>query len=127
MSFKFRFNVGSIPLKCCVNTCLMSLQCLVGFTLVLRYYFWALLGEGALGDILTRIVSNSYFGKRPGARDMTVFGSSVGSHNIHWYLSTYIYGSNIVIKERSHCTGLGAQLPSAEVWGRSPWATEQKV
>ena len=31
----------------------------------------------ALGDILTSIVSNSYFGKRPGAREITTFGSIV--------------------------------------------------
>ena len=33
--------------------------------------FW--LGE-ALVNMLTSIVSNSHFGKRPGARDMTIFG-----------------------------------------------------
>ena len=34
----------------------------------------------ALGNILTSIVSNSHFGKRPGARDVTVFGYHVGPH-----------------------------------------------
>ena len=38
---------------------------------------------GALGNILNGIVSNSHAGKRPGARDMTIFGSHVGPHNIH--------------------------------------------
>ena len=32
----------------------------------------------ALGDIVFSIVSNSYFGKRSGARYMTIFGSHVG-------------------------------------------------
>jgi len=35
---------------------------------------------GTLGNILTSIVSNSLFGKRPGARDMTMFRSHVGLH-----------------------------------------------
>ena len=39
--------------------------------------FWVC---GALGNILRRIVSNSHFGKRPGAQDMTMFGSHVGPH-----------------------------------------------
>ena len=39
---------------------------------------------GAFGNILIRIVSNSDFGKRVGARDMTMFAAHVGRHNIHW-------------------------------------------
>ena len=35
---------------------------------------------GALGNILTSIVSNSLFGKRAGVQDMTILGSQVGSH-----------------------------------------------
>ena len=44
----------------------------------------------ALGNILTTIVSNSHFGKRPGPRDMTIFESHVGPHicNIR-YLKVY--------------------------------------
>ena len=44
----------------------------------------------ALGNILTSIVSNSHFWKRPGARDMIVFGSHVSPHipNID-YLEAY--------------------------------------
>ena len=34
----------------------------------------------ALGNTPTSLVSNSYFGKRPGAADMTVCGSRVGPH-----------------------------------------------
>ena len=43
-----------------------------------------------LGDVLTSIVSNSHFWKRPGARDMTILGAHVGSHilNIR-YLEAY--------------------------------------
>ena len=43
-----------------------------------------------LDNILTSIVSNSHFGKRPGARDMSIFGSHVGPHipNIG-YLEAY--------------------------------------
>jgi len=37
-------------------------------------------GCGTLGNILTSIVSNSLFGKRPGARDMTMFRCHVGPH-----------------------------------------------
>lgn len=37
---------------------------------------------GALGNILTAIVSNYHFGKRLGARDMTIFGFHFGGHNI---------------------------------------------
>ena len=36
--------------------------------------------KGTLGNILTSIVSNSYFGERPVVGDMTVFGSHVGLH-----------------------------------------------
>ena len=32
----------------------------------------------AFGNMLNSIVSNSQFGKRPGARDMTIFGFHVG-------------------------------------------------
>ena len=44
----------------------------------------------ALGEMLNSIVSNSHFGKRLGARDMTIVGSHVGPHitNIG-YLETY--------------------------------------
>ena len=34
----------------------------------------------ALGNMLTRSVSNSYFGKRPAARDMTILRFHVGLH-----------------------------------------------
>ena len=34
----------------------------------------------ALGDMLNSIESSSHFWKRPGARDMTIFGSHVGAH-----------------------------------------------
>ena len=33
-----------------------------------------------IGDILRSIVSNSHFGRRPGARDVNIFGSHVGPH-----------------------------------------------
>lgn len=46
--------------------------------------------EGAFGNMLTSIVPNSYFWKRLGARDMTVFGSHVGPDKIHQQLPTYI-------------------------------------
>ena len=36
--------------------------------------FWV---RWALGNMLISIVSNSYFGKRPGAREITTFGSIV--------------------------------------------------
>ena len=44
----------------------------------------------ALGNILKSIVSNSHFGKRPGARDMTILRCHVGAHipNIG-YLEVY--------------------------------------
>ena len=35
---------------------------------------------GALGNILISIVSNSHFGKRPGARDTTIFESHADPH-----------------------------------------------
>ena len=35
------------------------------------------------GNILTSIVSNSHFGKRPGTRDMTISGPNVGPHFSH--------------------------------------------
>ena len=34
----------------------------------------------ALGNMLGIIVSNSDWGKRPAARDKTIFGSHVGAH-----------------------------------------------
>ena len=37
----------------------------------------------ALGNMLTRIVSNSHFGKRPGDRDMTILMSLIGPHIPH--------------------------------------------
>ena len=40
----------------------------------------ALWVNGALGDILSSIVSNSHFRKRPVARDMTIFGSHILPH-----------------------------------------------
>ena len=46
----------------------------------------------ALGDMLTSIVSNSHFGKRPGARDMTIFGCHVGPH-IPNFVYREVYGS----------------------------------
>ena len=39
-------------------------------------FFWV---GGAFGNILIGIVPNSHFGKRRGARDMTIFGSHVAS------------------------------------------------
>ena len=41
----------------------------------------------ALWDMLNIIVSNSHFGKRPAAREMTTLGSHVGSQsaNYHWW------------------------------------------
>ena len=48
--------------------------------------FWV---ERTLDMILTSVVSNSHFGKRPVARDMTIFGSNVGPHvseNVCLYL-----------------------------------------
>ena len=39
--------------------------------------FWS---RGAHDNILTSFVSNSHFGKRSVARDMTIFGSHVGPH-----------------------------------------------
>ena len=44
----------------------------------------ALLAAGALGNMLTSIVSNSHFGKRLVTRDTTILGSQVGPHNMHW-------------------------------------------
>ena len=44
--------------------------------------FWV---RGAFGNMLTSIVPNSHFRKRPGARDMTIFGSHVGPHNFIGY------------------------------------------
>ena len=44
------------------------------------HYFGPLWANGALGDILTSIVSNSHFGKRLVARDMTICGFYVGPH-----------------------------------------------
>ena len=40
-----------------------------------------------LGDLLNIMVSNSHFGKWPGARDMTIFGSHVSPHvpNIRYF------------------------------------------
>ena len=61
-----------------------------------------LLVKGALGNILTSVVSNSHFGKRPGASD---FRSHIGSHifnigymkvygGIRRYMAVYeVYGS----------------------------------
>ena len=43
-------------------------------------HFWM---REALSNVLTSIVSNSHSGKRPGTRDMTIFGSHVGPRNIH--------------------------------------------
>mgnify|MGYP000267374036 CR=1 FL=1 len=40
---------------------------------------------GALGDMLTNIVSNSHFGKRPTAREMTTFVSHVVSESVNSY------------------------------------------
>ena len=37
----------------------------------------------ALGNMLTSIITNCHFGKRPGAGDMTILGSHVGPNNIH--------------------------------------------
>ena len=36
----------------------------------------------SLGDMLSIVVSNSHFGTRLGARDMTILGSHVGAHVI---------------------------------------------
>jgi len=46
---------------------------------------------------------------------MLIVGSYVGAHNIHRYLPMTIKECNIVIKKRSHCGGLEAQPPSAEL------------
>ena len=43
--------------------------------LIIFDFFWVV-----IGNMLTSIVSNSRFGKRPGARNMTIFGSHVGAH-----------------------------------------------
>ena len=48
--------------------------------------FWV---REALCNMLTSIVSNTPFGKRPGARDMTVFGSQVDFNNIPGEFLTY--------------------------------------
>ena len=52
----------------------------------LSVVFWV---GGALGNILTSVVSNSYFGKRLVARDITSLGSHVDPHdseNADYYL-----------------------------------------
>jgi hypothetical protein len=44
----------------------------------------------ALDNILTGIMCNSHFGKRLGARDMTIFESHVGPHVLHIaYITIY--------------------------------------
>ena len=51
-------------------------------------YFEPFRVEGSLDNIITSIVPNSLVGKRPGARDMTILGSHVGSHvgdNVSYY------------------------------------------
>ena len=65
----------------------LSLAPLKLIILVILETFWV---YQALGDMLNIIVSNSDFGKRPGARDITIVGSHVGPHipNIR-YLEVY--------------------------------------
>ncbi len=55
--------------------------------LIILEHFWV---RAALANMLTSIVFNSQFAKRPGARDMTIFGPHVGLHipNIG-YLAAY--------------------------------------
>ena len=49
----------------------------------------------SLGNILTSIVPNLHFGKRPGPGDMTIFGSHVGPHipNIEYLKALEVYGN----------------------------------